>query len=486
MFTKSIYFKMTAWYVLVLGFIIGSLSIALYTNFKRDLNKDINNLLESKAEDIAQVIGSYSEEDKTEQGEKKENMALVVSNADFLNALKFAVEKNPKDDVFVQIFSSDGKELIRSSNMPLALISAKRVQDSLEQEDATFDTVKVVLSKKDALFLRKFILFVRENGKISYIIQVLGSLKPIYLHLHRLKTALSVFLPLVMFLAIASSFFLTKRTLKPVDDMTNAMRQITSNNLRHKIEIPKTNDEIKRLAETFNNMLIRLDGAFSNQQQFIQDVSHELRTPLTALKGKQEVALNKKRSPEEYESVLAVNLEEINKMSQLVENLLVLERLENKEPLLKIQPVDLTLMIERILAGMKPLAEQKNIPLLFSSNKQVFIEADGNQIGRVISNIVDNAIKYTPIKGRVNINLCKDNTFAKIVISDTGIGINEDELPRIFDRFYRIDKSRSSSGFGLGLSIAKSIVDAHKGKIEVESHADRGTIFTISLPLVHS
>jgi len=477
---------MISWYVLVLGLIIGALSIALYANFNHALNKDINNLLKLKAEDIEQVIGSYHEEDKTERGEKKENMGLVAGNADFLNALRYAVEINPKDDVFIQIFSLDGKELIRSRNMPSALILAKMAQDPLEQGDAAFDTVKVVLSKKEVLFLREFILPVLDNGKISYIIQVSGSLKPIYAHLRKLKTALFVFLPSAVFLVILSSFFLTKMTLRPVDDMTNAMCQITSNNLLQKIEIPVTNDEIKRLAETFNNMLIRLDEAFSSQQQFIQDVSHELRTPLTALKGKQEVALNKKRSPEEYESVLAVNLEEINKMSQLVEDLLVLARLENKEPLLKIQPVNLTLMIGRILDSMKLLADQKDIVLLFSSNDQVFIEADQSQVSRAISNIVDNAIKYTPSKGRVDIKLSKDNTSAKIAISDTGIGINNSELPYIFDRFYRADKSRSSSGFGLGLSIAKSIVDAHKGRIEVESAPDNGTTFTIFLPLGHS
>jgi len=232
-------------------------------------------------------------------------------------------------------------------------------------------------------------------------------------------------------------------------------------------------------------MLIRLNQAFSSQQQLIQDVSHELRTPLTVLKGKQEVALNKRRSPEEYESVLSVNLEEINKMSQLVENLLVLARIENKDSLLKMQSINLTDTMEQILSIMKPLADQKKISLCFSSHEQLFVEADGNQVSRVISNIVDNAIKYTPNNGEVNIKLSKEDTFAKIVISDTGIGITKNELPRIFDRFYRIDKSRSSPGFGLGLSIAKSIIDIHKGKIEAENLPGKGTAFTVFLPLAH-
>jgi len=409
----------------------------------------------------------------------------VSKNTNFFNALKYAVEKNPSDNIFVQIFRSDGKELLHSNNMPLSVILAKIAQDSIAGNKPYFGTVKIALLKKKAFLLRTFTLPVIGKERVSYIIQVSGSLKPMYFELNRLKAALFIFLPLAILLVIASGVFLTKRALSPVDSMTNAIHQITSKNLHQTIELPEANDEIKRLAETFNTMLSRLNHAFSSQQQLIQDVSHELKTPLTALKGKQEVTLNKKRSPEEYESVLSVNLEEINKMSQLVENLLVLAQLENEDPLLKIQSINLTDTIEQIISSMKPLADQKKISLRFSLNEQLFIEADANQVSRVISNIVDNAIKYTPNKGEVNIKLSKENTHAKIVISDTGIGITKNELPRIFDRFYRIDKSRSSPGFGLGLSIAKSIVDAHKGKIEVESLPGKGTAFTVFLPLVH-
>jgi len=476
---------MTAWYVLVLGIIIGAFSIFLYSNFNHALTKDFNNLLKSKAEDIEQVISSYREEDKSERVERKENSGIITTNADFLNALRYVVEKIPGDNIFVQIFRPDGKELIHSSNMPLSIILAKMARDSVAERKPCFDTVKVVLSKKKTMFLKTFTLPVIGKGKVSYVVQVSGSLKPLYLQLSRLKATLFVFLPLAMFLVIVSGLFLTKTALRPVDNMTKAMRQINSKNLRQRIELPETDDEIKRLAETFNNMLIRLDNAFSSQQQLIQDVSHELRTPLTALKGKQEVTLNKKRSCEEYESVLRVNLEEINKMSQLVENLLVLARLENKESFLANRPVKLAHTIKQVLDGMKLLADQKNISLVFSSNEDIFVEADENQISRVISNIIDNAIKYTPNNGQVDIKLYKDNVFAKIAISDTGIGIARDELTHIFDRFYRIDKSRSSLGFGLGLSIAKSIIDLHKGRIEVDSYQAQGTRFTVFLPLTH-
>jgi len=484
MFTKSIYFKMTSWYVLVLGMILGTFSLFLYGSFSHALNNNYNNLLKSKAQDIEQVISSYSEEDKSEQGKKKEGFKSI--NADFLNALRFAVEKNPSDNIFVQIFRPDGKEILHSNNMPLSAILAKMAQDSIAENKSFFDTVKINVAKKKAFPLRIFALSIMDKGKVSYIIQVSGSLKPMYFELNRLKAALGIFLPLAMLFVIASGVFLTRKALSPVDDMTNAIHRITSKNLHKTIELPEANDEIKRLAETFNTMLIRLNQTFLSQQQLIQDVSHEFRTPLTALRGKQEVALSKKRSPEEYESVLSVNLEEINKMSQLVENLLILARLESKEPLLKIQSINLARVIAQVINTMKPLAEQKKISLHFSSTNQFLIEADADQISRVITNIVDNAIKYTPQEGKIDITLSRDNTHAKLAIRDTGIGIAEDELSHIFERFYRIDKSRSSLGFGLGLSIAKSIIDSHKGKITVESLPGKGTAFNVFLPLAHS
>jgi len=225
---------MTAWYVLVLGLILGSFSLFLYSHFNRTLNKDYNNLLKSKAEDIEQVVSSYSEEDKSEQGKKKENADISTSNADFLNALRYAVEKNPSDNIFVQIFRPDGKELLHSSNMPLSVILAKMTQDSIAENKPSFGAIKINLAKKKAFPLRTFTLPVVEKGKVSYIIQVSGSLKPKYFELNRLKAALFIFLPLAILFVIASGVFLTKMALKPVDDMTVAIRQITAKNLHRK------------------------------------------------------------------------------------------------------------------------------------------------------------------------------------------------------------------------------------------------------------
>ncbi len=475
MLINSIYFRMTFWYVLALGVIAGILSIFLYVNFSRVLNKDFDHLLESRAQDIAQVI---DEELKDAIRNKKNETTVDFSNVEFTSTLHNAVEWSRGDGLFIQVFRQDGKEVVRSSNMffPMSLMKASVPGETF------FDTPGFPSSKNEIWPFRTLVLRVKEDGN-SHFIQVTASLRPLCVKLGRIKTVLVFFLPLAMILVTIMGFFLTRATLKPVDNMTRTMRQITSRNLKQRINIPAVNDETRRLAETFNDMLTRLDNAFSLQQQLIQDVSHELRTPLTVLKGKQEIALNKQRTQEEYQDILSVNLEEIDKMNALVENLLTLAQLDSAEINLKFQKEDLTDIMRQVISDAQPQAEQKGITLALLSSNEVVIDADKGQLRRVLCNIIDNAVKYTPQDGHISIRVSQKGPLGEITVNDTGIGIAKEDLPRVFDRFFRAEKSRSSPGFGLGLSIAKGIVTAHKGTIRVESEPAQGTTFIISIPI---
>ena len=468
---------MTFWYVLAMGLIAGILSICLYANFSRVLNKDFEHLLESRAGDIVQVI---DEATLDQIRDRRQGMAADVSNADFMGTLRNAVEWNRDEGFFIQVFRQDGTELIHSSNRPFALALARVSPKS--PGSIFFDSPGVALSKDQEVWpIRTLVVPIDKNGTV-YFVQASASLKPVRVKLDRIKTVLLIFLPLAMVLVTVMGVLLTRATLRPVDDMTKTMHQITSRNLKQRIEVPAVNDETKRLAETFNDMLVRLDKAFSFQEQLVQDVSHELRTPLTALKGKQEVALNRRRSSEEYEEILSVNLEEINKMNALVENLLTLTQLDRIEHELKIQKVNLTGLTRTVLETARPLADDKGIKLTLLSSDEVMIDADEHQMGRAISNIIDNAVKYTPQNGQVAVRVVHNGASAEITVNDTGIGIAKDDLSRVFDRFYRSEKSRTSPGFGLGLSIVKAIVLAHKGTIKVDSEPNQGATFIISLP----
>ena len=477
MLTNSIYFRMTFWYVLALGLISGILSVFLYANFSRVLNKDFNHLLQTRAEYIGQVIDEATFD---RARDRLEGVTWAKTDTDFLVTLRNAVEWGRGEGVFIQIFRQDGVELLHSGNMfvPLALVKS----DSHLSRDNFLDSPPVVFSKDESWPLRT-VIFPVHKGDNFYFVQVSASLRPLRVKLDRIKTVLVLFIPLAMILVTVMGVFLTRATLHPVDNMTRTMRQITSRNLRQRIAVPSGNDETRRLAETFNDMLARLEKAFAFQEQLVQDVSHELRTPLTALKGKQEVALNRRRSLEEYEEILAVNLEEIDKMNVLVENMLALAHFDRIEHELKIRKVNLTALIRSVMEGMHPLADDNGVRMTLLSSDEVTIEADGDQIRRAVSNIVDNALKYTPPKGQVAIRVFKSGLMAEVTVNDTGIGIAKDDLPRVFDRFYRAERSRTSPGFGLGLSIVKAIVLAHQGTVKVDSEPDKGATVTLSLPM---
>jgi len=266
--------------------------------------------------------------------------------------------------------------------------------------------------------------------------------------------------------------------------MIRAIHDITAENMKMKLSIPNTKDEIQKLAETFNDMLGRLDYTFTSQKHLFENLSHELKTPLTILKGEFEVVLKKMRSSEDYETILKSSLEEVDKMTRLVENLLMLASFESKKMMPERKALDLGALLKNVADNIKRLAERKRIDVIFAGSGGVEILGDEKELKQLFLNLIDNAVKYTPEGGRIDIKLRKDDKSASVIVKDTGVGISESDIAHIFDRFYRVRGAKDVSyGFGLGLSIARAIVDAHKGSIKVESSLGNGTAFIVTLPL---
>jgi heavy metal sensor kinase len=365
----------------------------------------------------------------------------------------------------------------RSDRLPLSPNAMNRAAAGLE----TFETLEGL----GPYPVRVLTQPVREAGRVTSLIQVGMSLESVAVTRRRFLLVMAAVLPLALLFAGGGGWILAQRALRPVDRMTEAARRISAEHLDERLDTTGSDDELDRLATTLNDMLGRLDIAFRQIRQFSADASHELQTPLTILRGELEVALRAPRSPEEYRRVLVSALEEGERIARLVEGLLLLSRADAGVLRMDRQPIDLAHLVTEVCAQAQVLADARGVILGLDSVVPVTIQGDSAHLRRLLLNLVDNGIKYTPAGGRVTLSLQHDDRWAALRVSDTGIGIAPDEQERVFQRFYRAPEalSRGEEGSGLGLCIARSIAEAHGGRIEVRSTVGGGSTFTVFLPL---
>jgi heavy metal sensor kinase len=324
---------------------------------------------------------------------------------------------------------------------------------------------------------------VKVNGE-EYDIQLASALDLPYKALTRFLRAMFGFIPLFLLAASIGGYWLSRRALAPVDRIIQDSRSIGHHNLSQRLMVPPTGDELQRLSETLNEMIERLEAAFQRITRFTADASHELRSPLAFILATAEVALLQNRDEAEYRSALADMYGEASRMTQLIDGLLTLARADSGTSQLAMSPVDLREPIKQARAKALAAAMAKNIRFsTYLPESNIRTLGDSTALGCLFLILIENAVKYTPAGGNVEVQLAVDNGQAVISIRDSGIGIAEEELVRIFERFYRSDKARQrdSGGTGLGLSIARWIADAHRARIEVQSKLGSGSTFTVRL-----
>ena len=290
-------------------------------------------------------------------------------------------------------------------------------------------------------------------------------------------------LPMVILAAGIGGYLLAKRSLAPLGWMAQQARQITEHSLHKRLEIGEASEELTALSRSFNELLARLDQSFDTMRRFVADASHELRTPLSAIRGEADVALALDRSPAEYKESLAIIQDEARRLSRLVEDLLNLARADAGKVRLRVEEFYLNDLLAECCRSIQPRAAAKSIAVERGPSEDVQFRGDEELLRRLILNLLDNALRYTPEGGRISVALDAEPDRLALRVSDTGIGIPPEAAPHVFERFYRADKARSrqDGGFGLGLAVVKWIAEAHNGTVELQSAPGAGSTFTVSL-----
>lgn len=455
---NSIRFRLTAWYFCVLALVLGLFALAAWYAMESSMLEAVDHDLRLRIDDVRQFINrelATSPDELTEDFEEQAGLGLGGG--------------------LLEVRSGDGRVLYRSARLGTTALGG----------DAAAGAAIAYVTHGNRPRLRVASQTIEAGGR-QFIVRVAEPLHEFQEARETFEDTLLILATAALLLAALGGYWLSGRALAPVDRITNEARRISISNLGTRLEPPAARDELQRLVLTLNEMLARLDSAVKRMVQFTADASHELRAPLTLIHTAAEFSLRRERSREELLDALRKIVRESERTSRMVDDLLLLARADSAAGDDHLEPVDLCASARTALEQAAILAEPKDIRVEGNVPPQpILVAGDEAALSRLWLILLDNAVKYTNPGGRVRFDLAAVNSHAEATVTDTGVGIAPEELPRIFDRFWRADKvrSRSMGGSGLGLSIAQWIVERHQGSIEVRSETGKGSRFETRLPL---
>ena len=454
----SVRTRLTLWYAGVLALSLIAFAFLVYYAAAAIFYERQDESLRSTAQTLA---SAYAEE--LEEAHSVSKAGQVV-----LGELVFP-------NRYVQVTDSSGNLIASSKSISLSLPSSAR-------EEARRNSISLVTVQG----FRVAVVPLAQDRDLGYA-AVAEPLSVIEVGLKRLRHDFFAGVPVVLLLASIGGYFLARKSLRPIESMNRQTQRISAESLSSRLDVSNPRDELGRLALTINDLLTRLESSFKLQQQFIADASHELRTPLAVLRGETEVALTRTRTVDEYQQSLSLIAEEAQRLTHIVEDLFILARqpIDTPAQIIK-EPLSLNEAVSECARAAQVLASQKGVRLLTDNDvNDIVVNGDEELIKRMLLNLLDNAVKYTPATGEVYVALERQNGNAEIIVRDTGIGIPSSAQQHVFDRFYRVDKARSRAlgGAGLGLSIVDWIVKAHGGTISIDSTPGSGSKFTVTLPV---
>ncbi len=456
---QSLRLRLTLWYVALLAIVLLIFSTILYVRLTTTLQSNLDDTLRNRANLIAGTITS-------DTGIPQLSTALLPPDRN-------------QGEQFLRLYDGAGK-LVIDDTAALGPIPMLPTDVAVAQRGMT--TIRSVTTN-DGRFR---VLTMPLQLPIRAILQVGLSEDTIRETIQALATILFTLVPLMLLIASGGGLFLAGRSLAPVDRMTRAAQAIEATDLHQRLPEPPGHDEIGRLARTLNALIARLEAAFARQRQFTADASHELRTPLTIMRGELEVTLRRERDASAYRETLVTVHDEVTHLQDLVADLLLLARNDEPSPP-PTTMVDLAAVATLVVAHLQPLARTRDQALTLTTSPATVYGIAGD-LERVVRNLGENALRYTPEQGAITLTVRHDGTSALITVADTGPGIDPAALPQLFDRFTRADsgRNRAVGGSGLGLAIAQAIAHRHGGAITVASVVGEGSVFTVTLPLVRS
>ena len=458
-FVHSIKFRFTVWYLLVLAVLLTALSLGVHFYLGRTLYRGLDAALRVRSTQLCSLPAFY---ESMRQGELREKLGEIVA-----------------------LYFYSGEQLVEVSPRGLSIpVSEEFISRAIA---GTTLVATVQTAEGEGLRLLAVPLNLALPGPPPTIepatLVIAHSTKQIDQALNRLLRTLFIAVPLALAVAAVGGLFLADRALQPVDRIAQTAREIGESDLSRRIHVD-SQDELGRLAATLNGMIARLEQAFQRQKQFTGDASHELRTPLAVIEAESTLALSKDRPAGDYRQSLEIISQESRHMATIIDELLVLARADAGKERWDFTELDLRELITNLSTDVRVLCQEKGLAFDLGQMQPVTVRGDEAGLRQLFMNLFDNAIRYTNSPGTVSVSMRCEGPTAVVAVADTGVGIPAEDIPFIFERFYRVDQSRSQSGggSGLGLAICRHIAEAHGAKIEVESEVGVGSTFSVWLP----
>jgi heavy metal sensor kinase len=452
----SIRGRLTLWYVVLLALTLTGYSAILVVSLSRGLDAGLDRVLSDGARQALGVLGSVGDDQELREEFRRINVGTIIG-----------------------LYDSSGERLIVGRMLPSPL-------DHPVPLDGSQPRVETVSNAEGARW-RVLVQEVKQPGQPDRLLVVARTAGFVQVAVSELGMLIAVTAPLVLLLAVAGGVFLAGRALDPIDQITRTADAISADDLSQRLTLPPAHDEVGRLAATFDHMLDRLDRAFEQQRRFTADASHELRTPLAMLVSRAGLALERRRTLAEYEEILGEIRDEGLHMGRMVNDLLMLARADAGDTLALRERLDVGELVSSVADAMGPLAADRGIELRANVDESVGVLGDQTRLMQLLLNLVDNALTHTSPGGIVRVSASQEESFAILQVVDTGTGIPTEQLPHIFERFFRGDRDRrrESGGAGLGLALCLSIARAHGGSIRIDSEVGKGTRASVRLPLAH-